>query len=156
MTTLIKVTFKTTSGEETTGFAPLHRNGTVVLPKRMLQLVDAAAETGDGYAIHAHRDGFSYPLLHQKGASYHLDNEHPTSEKWATQLADAFLKPSKDQLLAYGRYYHTMSAACAVGFVGYVAGRPGWSSTSVINAVCLFVGGAVLFVIGAIYSKGEK
>jgi hypothetical protein len=156
MTMLIKVTFKSTSGDETTGFAPLHRNGAVVLPKRMLQLVEAAVAAGDGYVIHAHRGGFSYPLLHQDGASYQLDNEHATSDKWTTQLADAFLKPSKDQLLAYGRYYHTMSAACAVGFVGYVAGRPGWSSTSVINAVCLIIGAAVLFAIGAIYSKGEK
>ncbi|HVI89406.1 MAG TPA: hypothetical protein VM659_13965 [Dongiaceae bacterium] len=156
MTTLIKITFQSTSGEEVNGLAALHRDGTVVLPARMLQFVEAATAAGEGYALTGHRSGYLLPLIHRLGASYTLGEGHAASEAWSKRLADAFLKPSKDQLLAYARYCHTMSAACIVGLAGYVAGRPGWSTTSVVNAACLLVLGAVLFAVGAIYSKGEK
>lgn len=156
MTTLIKITFKSTGGEETIGFAAMHRDDSVVLPRRMLLRVNAAIESGEGYAIVGHRNGYSYPLLHRDGANYLLDIEHGTSDRWQTRLADAFLKPSKDQLQAYGRYCHTLSAAAAVGLAGYIAGRLGWSGTSITNAACLFILVGVLFAVGAVFSKGEK
>ncbi|SDD58592.1 hypothetical protein SAMN05216345_111151 [Cupriavidus sp. YR651] len=156
MTRLIKVTFTATTGEATTGFASLHEDDTVDLPKRMMTRVTAAVEAGDGYAIVAHQGGYEIPLIHIAEASYKLDGRHATSERWVTRLADAFRKPSKDQMLAYGRYYHTLSAACTVGLVGYVAGTPSWTVATVINAACLLAGAAVLFALGAVHAKGDK
>ncbi|WP_059414414.1 hypothetical protein [Cupriavidus basilensis] len=156
MTTLIKVVFKTTGGEETTALAALLRDGVVELPTSLMQRIQVALDAGDGYALAAHRRGYAFPLAHLDGARCTLDAEHVASEKWSRQLVDAFVQPSKDQLLASGRYCHTLSAACTVGLVGYVGGRPEWSITSITNCVCLLMGAAVLFAIGAIYSKGEK
>lgn len=153
---LIQVTFKATSGEETTGFASLHAEDVVELPKRMLMRVQAAVEAGEGYAIVAHQGGYGIPLLPLEDARYKLDVRHATSDAWLTRLVDAFRKPSKDQMQAYGRYYHTLSAACAVGFVGYAAGIQSWSVATVVNAACLLAGAAVLFAIGAVLAKGDK
>ncbi|MEM5432331.1 conserved protein of unknown function (plasmid) [Cupriavidus taiwanensis] len=153
---LIKVTFTATSGEETTGFASLHANDVVELPKRMLLRVRAALEAGEGYAIVAHQGGYAIPLLLLEDARYKLDVRHATSDAWLTRLIDAFRKPSKDQMQAYGRYYHTLSAACAVGFVGYAAGIQAWTVATAINAACLLAGAAVLFAIGAVLAKGDK
>lgn len=153
---LIKVTFTATSGEETTGFASLHANDVVELPKRMLLRVRAALEAGEGYAIVAHQGGYAIPLLPLEDACYRLDVRHATSDAWLTRLIDAFRKPSKDQMQAYGRYYHTLSAACAVGFVGYAAGIQTWSVATAVNAACLLAGAAVLFAIGAVLAKGDK
>lgn len=156
MTRLIKVTFTATSGEETTAFASLHRDDTIELPKRMMLRVTAAVDAGEGYAIVAHQKGYKVPLLHAVDSRYKLDVEHATSERWVARLSDAFRQPSKDQMQAYGRYCHTLSAASAVGFAGYAAGTSAWTSSTVINAACLLTGAAVLFAIGAIFSKGDK
>lgn len=156
MTRLIKVTFNSTSGEETTAFATLHKGDTVELPKRLASRVSAAVEAGEGYAIVAHYKGNAVPLVQISGASYRLDTEHATGEHWTSRLADAFVNPTKDQMQAYGRYYHTLSAACSVGFAGYVAGARALTGTVVINAACLLLGAAVLFALGAVLAKGDK
>ncbi|SPS02233.1 MULTISPECIES: hypothetical protein [Cupriavidus] len=156
MTRLIKVTFTATSGEETTGFASLHKDDIVELPARMMMRVYTAVDAGEGYAIVAHQGGYGVPLIHVVDSRYKLDVRHATSDAWLSRLDDAFRKPSKDQMQAYGRYYHTLSAACAVGFAGYVAGTSSWSMATVINATCLLAGAAVLFAIGAVLAKGDK
>ena len=156
MTRLIKVTFTSTSGEETTGFASLHKDDGVELPKRMMMRVLAAVDAGEGYAIVEQFKGSAVPLVCVTDASYRLDMEHATSERWSTRIADAFRDPSKDQLQAYGRYCHTLSAAAVLGFFGYAAGRPGWSITTMLNCVSLIVVAGVLLAIGAAFLKGDK
>ncbi|WP_439673136.1 Transmembrane protein (plasmid) [Cupriavidus necator] len=156
MSRLIKVTFTSTSGEETTGFATLHKDEIVELPKRMALRVSAAVDAGEGYAIVAQYKGEAVPMLHVAYASYRLDMQHAISEPWSKRIAEAFRDPTKDQLQAYGRYCHTLSAASMVGFVGYAAGRPGWSATAVLNCLCLAVAAAILLAIGAAFLKGEK
>jgi len=155
MSRLIKVTFNSTSGEETTAFATLHTDDTVELPKRMAARVTAAVDAGEGYALVAHQRGSSVPLVHMVDAVYRLDTEHATGDGWLSRLADALTNPTKDQMQAYGRY-HTLSAACSVGFAGYVAGVQSINATVVINAACLLLGAAVLFALGAVLAKGEK
>ena len=156
MSRLIKVTFTSTSGEETTGFATLHKDEIVELPKRMALRVSAAVDAGEGYAIVAQYKGEAVPMLHVADASYRLDMQHAISEPWSKRIAEAFRDPTKDQLQAYGRYCHTLSAASMVGFVGYAAGRPGWSATAVLNCLCLAVAAGILLAIGAAFLKGEK
>jgi len=156
MSRLIKVTFNSTSGEETTAFATLHKDDTVELPKRMAVRVTTALDAGEGYALVAHQRGSSVPLVHILDTVYRLDTEHATGDGWISRLADALTNPTKDQMQAYGRYYHTLSAACSVGFAGYVAGVQSVNGTVVINAACLLLGAAVLFALGAVLAKGEK
>ncbi|MFC4345006.1 hypothetical protein [Cupriavidus numazuensis] len=156
MSRLIKVTFTSTSGEETTGFATLHKDEMVELPKRMTSRVSAAEDAGEGYAIVAQYKGEAVPMLHIEAASYRLDMQHAITESWLKRIAEAFRDPTKDQLQAYGRYCHTLSAAAVVGFVGYASGRPGWSVTTVLNCACLAVVAGVLLAIGAAFLKGEK
>ncbi|RWA55717.1 hypothetical protein AU476_06320 [Cupriavidus sp. UYMSc13B] len=155
MTRLIKVTFTSTTGVETTGFASLHGDDTIDLPNRMMLRVTSAINAGEGYAIRAHRNGYSYQLRYRQGATYQLDAKHATSDRWLTRLADAFEKPSKDQLQAYGRYCHTLSAAAAVGLAGYAAGAPAWTATMLINAGCLLVSAALLLAISAVLSGNQ-
>jgi hypothetical protein len=156
MSRLIKVTFTSTSGEETTGFATLHKDEVVELPKRMSLRVSAAADAGEGYALLAHYKGESIPMLHVSDASYRLDKQHAIREPWSKRISEAFRDPSKEQLHAYGRYCHTLSAAAVVGVVGYAAGRPGWSATVLLNGACLVVLAGVLLAIGSAFLKGEK
>jgi hypothetical protein len=156
VTRLIKVTFTATSGEETTGFASLHQDDIVELPKRMMMRVSAAVDAGEGYAIVAHYKGEAVPMLLVADASYRLDMQHATSEPWSKRIAEAFRDPTKDQQQAYGRYCHTLSAAALVGFVGYAAGRPGWTVTTVLNCACLVILAGVLLAIGAAFLKGDK
>lgn len=56
-------------------------------------------------------------MLHVADASYRLDMQHAISELWSKRIAEAFRDPTKDQLQAYGRYCHTLSAAAMAGFV---------------------------------------
>lgn len=156
MSRLIKVTFNSTSGEETTAFATLHKDDNVELPKRMALRVTAAVEAGEGYALVAHHKGSSVPLIHLVDTVYRLDTEHATGDSWIGSLVEALTNPTKDQMQAYGRYYHTLSAACSVGCAGYVAGVQSVNGTVVINAACLLLGAAVLFALGAVLAKGEK
>ncbi|MFS8981467.1 hypothetical protein PO002_45225 [Cupriavidus necator] len=139
MSRLIKVTFTSTSGEESTGFATLHKDEMVEMPKRMALRVSAAVDAGDGYALVAQHRGEAVPMVHVEEASYRLDMQHAISEPWSKRIAEAFRDPTKDQLQAYGRYCHTLSAAALVGFVGYASGRSGWSGTEILNCLCLAV-----------------
>ncbi|CAG9185741.1 hypothetical protein [Cupriavidus pampae] len=156
MSQLIKVTFTSTSGEETTGFATLLKNDIVELPKRMALRVSTAADAGEGYVLVAQYKGKAAPMIHIAGPSYQLDKKHAISDPWTKRVAESFRDPNTDQSQAYGRYCHTLSAAAVVGLVGYAAGRSTWSITVVLNCACLAVLAAVLLVTGATFLKGDK
>ncbi|WP_354676786.1 hypothetical protein [Cupriavidus plantarum] len=156
MSRLIKVTFTSTSGEETTGFATLHKDDIVELPVRMALRVSGAVDAGEGYELVAQHKGATVPMLHLADARYRLDEQHAMHEPWSKRAIDAFRSPTKSQSEAYGRYCHTLSAAALVGLVGYAAGRPGWSFTGAFNCVCMAALAAILFVRGATLLKGDK
>lgn len=90
MSRLIKVTFTSTSEEETTGFATLHKDEMVELPKRMALRVSAAVDAGDGYALVAQHRGEAVPMVHVEEASYRLDMQHAISEPWSKRIAEHF------------------------------------------------------------------
>ncbi|TPQ30628.1 hypothetical protein [Cupriavidus pinatubonensis] len=74
MSSLIKVTFSSTAGEETTGKAQVdHASGLVTLSSSLQSLVDQAKAAGNGCALVGHEDGYQLPLIHQEGAAYRMD-----------------------------------------------------------------------------------
>lgn len=73
MSTLIKVTFSATSGEEVSGKAQIDRGkGIVTLPARFSVSIDRARNAGEGFEIVAHDNGYRYPLSHQDADRYKL------------------------------------------------------------------------------------
>ena len=69
-------------------------------------------------------------------------------------IRSALMTPTSKQKEAYGRFFHTLSAACFIGSVttGYVNSV---SANTVEIVAALIVLGLVIFLNGAIFSKGE-
>jgi len=150
MTTLIKVTFTCTSGEETTGKAQYDRaSGLVTLPGSFQALVEQARAAGIGCALVAHEDGFQLPLVHQAGAAYRMDRS------LLPQAWKAVVEPTKEQRQQSGRFAHTLSAAAVIGAAGYLGTNHTWSVRAVTDVMGLVGIGVVLFFAGAILSTGE-
>ena len=81
-------------------------------------------------------------------------------EKMRTLLAimnSVFLRPTSKQKEAYGRFLHTLSAACMVGavWIAFTESQTGhfWSVTGEVAPFVLL--GLALFIVGGILSKGE-
>ena len=76
------------------------------------------------------------------------------SVSWRSQVKQALLKPTFKQKEAYGRYSHGLSGVCAIAFVTILfSDAPILNSWIKMTALAVFA--AVLFVAGAIFSKGE-
>ncbi|CAG9186082.1 hypothetical protein [Cupriavidus pampae] len=156
MSTLIKVTFLATSGEEVSGKAKIDRpKGLVTLPTRISASIDRAKSAGEGFEVVAHDNGYLYPLLHVSGSQYRLDASSRQRHGLLSLAWRAITAPHKDQRQQYGRFAHTLSAAALIGFVGYVNSVPAWSLYAALQAFCLFSGGVVLFMAGAVLAKGD-
>jgi len=156
MTTLIKVTFSATSGEEVNGRAQFDRaGGLVTLPQRLLAMVDRARSDGEGFEIVAHENGYKFPLIHHQAATYRMDKGAGQRDGFFYLALKAIIEPSKDQRQQYGRFAHTLSAGATIGFVGYFKSVPVWSFHTVADLCGLFFAGVVLFVVGAVLSKGD-
>ncbi len=150
MTTLIKVTFTSTSGEETTGKAQYdHASGLVTLPGSFQALVEQARAAGIGCALVAHENGYQLPLVHQTRAAYRMDRS------LLLQAWKAVAEPTKEQRQQSGRFAHTLSAAAVIGAAGYLGTNHTWSVHAVTDVMGLVGIGVVLFFAGAILSKGE-
>jgi len=65
-------------------------------------------------------------------------------------LNSAFVSPTLKQMEAYGRYAHTLSAACVIGCAPVIY-SPAYA---VFDVVKLFVAGVILFLGGALLSRG--
>lgn len=156
MSTLIKVTFVATSGEEVSGKAKIDRSSSIVtLPTRISASIDRAKAAGEGFEVVAHDNGYKYPLVHVDGVRYHLDAGSRQREGFWNQAWRAITAPHKDQRQQYGRFAHTLSAAALIGAVGYVNSIPAWSLYAAWQAFCLISCGVVLFVAGAVLVKGD-
>lgn len=156
MTSLIKVTFTSTSGEEVNGHAQYDpAAGMVTLPARLLELVNRATGAGEGYAIVAHEDGYRIPLLHVENGSYRVDRARRQHEALLLQAWKAVIAPTKDQRQQSGRFAHTLSAAAVIGAAGYVGSGRVWTLSAVTDVLSLVGIGVVLFFVGAVLSKGD-
>ncbi len=156
MMTLIKVTFTSTSGEETTGKAQHdHASGLVTLPGSFQALVEQARAAGIGCALVAHEDGYQFPLTHQDGAAYRMDRSRRTRRGLLVQAWRAASEPTKEQRQQSGRFAHTLSAAAVIGAAGYLGINLTWSVRAVTDVISLVGIGVVLFFAGAILSKGD-
>lgn len=156
MTTLIKVTFTSTSGEETTGKAQYdHASGLVILPGSFQALVEQARAAGIGCALVAHENGYELPLVHQAGAAYRMDRSRHAGRSLPLQAWKAVAEPTKEQRQQSGRFAHTLSAAAVIGAAGYLSTNHTWSVRAVTDVIGLVGIGVVLFFAGAILSKGE-
>jgi len=156
VTTLIKVTFSATSGEEVSGKAKIDRSkGIATLPTRISASIDRAKAAGEGFEVVAHDNGYKYPLVHVVGGQYRLDAGSRQREGFWNLAWRAITAPHKDQRQQYGRFMHTLSAAAMIGFVGYVKSIPVWSLYAAWEAFCLILCGVVLFVVGAVLAKGD-
>jgi len=157
MTKLAKVILKTTSGDEFT--CSVHHNvgaGRVELPARLADLIDDAEANGEKYVLVLLDNGFQYPLVLSDDGGYSVDPQAAARRGFLQEARLALFLPSKDQRMQYGRFAHTLSASAVIGIVGYLAGKPVWSWASVLNVLTLFGASVVLFVVGAVLSKGEK
>ncbi|AEI83108.1 hypothetical protein CNE_BB2p03130 (plasmid) [Cupriavidus necator N-1] len=156
MTTLIKVTFTGTTGEETTGKAQYdHASGLVTLPTSFLTLIEQAKAVGIGYALVAHEDGYQFPLLHDGGATYRMDRSRRARRSLLVLAWKAVAEPTKEQRQQSGRFAHTLSAAAVIGAAGYLGTNHTWSIRAVTDVISLVGVGVVLFFAGAILSKGD-
>ena len=70
------------------------------------------------------------------------------------ELRAAFITPTVKQREAYGRFAHTLAAACAIGAVTIMFTEDGsWSTAARITG--LIVAGVTCFLTGALLSKGD-
>ncbi len=156
MSTLIKVTFSATSGEEVSGKAQIDRaKGVVTLPARFSVSIDRARSAGEGFEIVAHDNGYKYQLVHQDADQYRLDSDSRRRDGFGYLAWRAIIEPHKDQRQQYGRFAHTLSAAALIGLVGYFKSVQTWSLLAAWEIFCLLIGSVVLFVVGAVLSKGD-
>ncbi|ADV02156.1 hypothetical protein C6571_18890 (plasmid) [Simplicispira suum] len=68
---------------------------------------------------------------------------------------DALARPTLKQKEAYGRLAHTLCVACCVGAITVLFGAAFSFWTTLLYVCSLMIWGLVLFVAGAILSKGE-
>jgi len=156
MTTLIKVTFTSTAGEEINGqahFEPMSE--LVTLPSRLLELVQRARAAGDGHALVAHEDGYRYPLEPVEVGVYQLDRSRRHRQTLLEQAWKAVTAPTKDQRQQSGRFAHTLSAAALIGASVYVGFSNVWTLIALTDVLCLLGVGAALFLVGTVLSKGD-
>ena len=66
-------------------------------------------------------------------------------------LKNAFAVPTAKQMEAYGRYAHNLSAACIIGAATILYS----TAYGVVDVVRLVATGVVLFLGGAVLSKGD-
>jgi hypothetical protein len=70
-------------------------------------------------------------------------------------LGGALLSPSAKQKEAYGRFFHTLSAASIIGAITVAFSETHASWYVVSRVAALSSWGVVLFCAGALFSKGE-
>jgi hypothetical protein len=77
------------------------------------------------------------------------------SKTMLAELKNAFSAPTLKQKEAYGRFCHTLSATALVGAVTvlHLDIEPTWYITK--RFIALVLSAVVLFVVGAMLSKGE-
>lgn len=157
MTQIAKVLLKSTSGDEFSCSVHYERSsGLVMLPARVDSLVDASTALGERHVLLLLEDGYQYPLIREEGPTYRVDRASVAKRGWLQEVRMAVKTPSKDQRLQYGRLAHTLSAAATIGSVTYLSGARVWNLTTIGNSACLFLMAGVLFVVGAVLSKGDK
>lgn len=157
MSRIAKVVFRSTNGVEVSSSVRYESsNNIVALPSRIALLVDQIGGKGEEHVLLLVERGFEYPLLRKSAGVYHVDRSQGARPGFLQELISSVVAPTKDQRLQHGRYCHTLSVSAVVGAVGYAAGLPGWTATSVINCASLLAFGVVLFAVGAVLSKGEK
>ena len=71
------------------------------------------------------------------------------------ETSSAFRTPTLKQKESYGRFSHTISAACLIGAVTIGFSAPLGVSNTTARVVALVFWAVVLFLIGSIFSKGE-
>lgn len=156
MTILIKVTFISTAGEEVTGQAQFDPGpGLVTLPLRLVELVQRAEAAGVGYALAAHEDGYRCRLIGVRENVYRIDRSQRHRETMLAQVLKALAAPTKDQRQQYGRFAHTLSAAAIIAAAGYLGTNRTWDVSAAIEVLALISTGVVLFLTGAVLSKGD-
>ena len=84
---------------------------------------------------------------------FHIMNKR--IESLLTSIQSAFRTPTLKQKEAYGRYSHTISAACCIGAVtiGFSESSATANTTEKVTALVFWA--VVLFLVGSILSKGE-
>jgi len=157
MSRIAKVVFRSTNGVEVSSSVRYEGSqGIVALPARIASLVEQIGGNGDEHILLLVERGFEYPLVRESSGVYRVDRLLGTRPGFLHELKSSVVAPTKDQRLQHGRYCHTLSVSAVVGAVGYGAGVPGWTATSVVNCASLLAFGVVLFAVGADLSKGEK
>ena len=71
------------------------------------------------------------------------------------ELRAAFVGPTVKQREAYGRFAHTLAAACLIGAVTIIFAEDGTSSSTTARVTGLIIAGVTCFLTGALLSKGE-
>lgn len=76
-------------------------------------------------------------------------------ESLLTSIQSAFRTPTLKQKEAYGRYSHTISAACCIGAVTIGFSESSATANTTEKVAALVFWAVVLFLVGSILSKGE-
>lgn len=71
------------------------------------------------------------------------------------EIKDAIINPTIKQKEAYGRLFHTLSAAGFIGAVTVIFTENQASAYNVARVAALSLTGVLFFVMGALLSKGE-
>ncbi|MGX6570856.1 hypothetical protein [Cupriavidus necator] len=156
MTTLIKVSFTSTAGEEINvqaQFEPMSE--LVTLPSQLLEHVQRARAAGDGHALVADEDGYRYPLQPVGDGAYQLDRSRRHRQRRLEQAWKAVTAPTRSQRQQSGRFAHTLSAAALLGASVYVGSSNVWTLIALTDVLSLVGVGAALFLVGAVLSKGD-
>lgn len=152
---LVKVTLQSTGGEETTVLARVDAGNTVVLPARLQDRIRSIRALRDDFTLHVRMSGRSYALKHLHGATYAIGEIKAGHLSVPARIGQPFGNPTFDQLQAYGRLAHTLSAAAGVSLVGFIVSVSAWGWRNVVS-VALLLGVAIfLLILGAIFAKGD-
>ena len=156
MSKLIKVILRSTSGDETSGRAAiLADSDVVVLPSRLVQQIESSKAAGEAYVLAASEDGYEIPLVHVEAATFRLNRQGRARKSLWSVVRSALLAPTRDQRQQYGRFAHTLSAAALIGAASYFSGSRTWTLGAVFDVATLIAVTVVLFVVGAVLSKGD-
>lgn len=135
----------------------IHPLDNVVPPERLASILREFAMSEAPPAVTATIDGASVRLDARVDGTFSVSRESVPPKKPASVFRR--LNPghswSKDQRQQFGRFAHTLSAASAVGAIGYGHSTTVWTLAAAFNVSVLVVLFVLLFLLGMDSMNGE-
>ncbi|GJG97740.1 hypothetical protein [Cupriavidus pauculus] len=157
MMKVIKVTFVSAHGDEVTSRGEYDRaTGLILLSENFLELAKLVFGDLQQFEAFACESGRRYRLEKVTANTFRLRIRSGRRCNLIGEAWRAVSNPTQAQELQNGRYLHTISAAALVGAFGFVGSSSDWMLKDLTKVTGLFGVAVLLYVVGAIYHKGES